>query len=71
MSVQRVYVGEPGGENLDVASANDNKETAGQARFQPGDVVSVPKELAERLDASWATQGEAKKETSNEGGDDS
>jgi hypothetical protein len=52
-----VYVGEPGGENLDVGAANENKDTAGKVRFQPGDVVSVPKELAERLDASWDTQG--------------
>lgn len=53
-------MGEPGGENLDVGAANENKDTAGRVRFQPGDVVSVPKELAERLDASWATSGSNK-----------
>lgn len=51
MSVERVYVGESGGENLDVAPH------AGKARFEPGDTVQVPKELAERLDASWDTKG--------------
>jgi hypothetical protein len=59
MSVQRVYVGESGGENLDVARENTNEDTAGKARFEPGDVVEVPEELAERLDRSWASQEEA------------
>lgn len=59
MSVQRVYVGEPGGENLDVARENERKETQAKARFEPGDIVSIPSELAERLDASWATEAKA------------
>ena len=76
MSVQRVYVGEPGGENLDVLRQNTNEDTKGQASFKPGDVVSVPKGLAERLDASWATEGDAKKrgigaqQTDDQGGDE-
>lgn len=59
MSVRMVYVGEPGGENTDVARENTNEETAGKARFEPGDVVEVSEDLAERLDASWASQEEA------------
>jgi hypothetical protein len=70
MSVQRVYVGEPGGENLDVARENTNQDTAGQARFKPGDTVTIPSELAERLDASWATEGKAKKQLSERESDD-
>lgn len=62
MSVTRVYVGEPGGENLDVLKANTNEETKGRARFERGDVITVPKDLAERLDRSWATEGDAKKQ---------
>ena len=58
MSVQRVYVGEPGGENLDVLRENTNKETQGQARFLPGDVATFPDDkLAKRLDRSWDTPG--------------
>lgn len=49
-----VYVGEPGGENLDVA-----RETGGNAGFQPGDAVEVSEELAARLDASWVSEDEA------------
>ena len=49
-----VYVGEPGGENLDVA-----RETGGNAGFQPGDAVEVSDELAARLDASWVSEDEA------------
>jgi hypothetical protein len=56
MSVQRVYVGESGGENLDVA-----RETGGKARFEKGDTVTISKDLADRLDRSWATEGEAEK----------
>lgn len=62
MSATRVYVGEPGGENLDVLRQNTNEETKGKARFEKGDVISVPKELAERLDASWATEAKAAKQ---------
>ena len=66
---ERVYVGEPGGENLDVA-----RETGGKARFEPGDKVSVSKDLADRLDASWATEAQAKKQEketeASEGGDE-
>jgi hypothetical protein len=72
VSVQRVYVGESGGENLDVAH-----ETGGKARFEKGDTVTISKQLAERLDRSWATQSEAQKqgveaseENATEGGDE-
>jgi hypothetical protein len=57
LSVQRIYVGEPGGENLDVA-----RETGGKQRFQPGDTVEVSEELAERLDRSWAAEEEAQEQ---------
>jgi len=77
LSVQRVYVGEPGGENLDVLRENTNEDTKGKARFERGDVVSVPNDLAQRLDASWATEGDAKKRgigaaqaESDQGGDE-
>lgn len=49
-----VYVGEPGGQNLDVA-----QETGGKASFEPGDAVEVSEDLAARLDASWASEDEA------------
>jgi hypothetical protein len=49
-----VYVGEPGGQNTDVAH-----ETGGKASFQPGDTAEVSEDLANRLDASWATEEEA------------
>jgi hypothetical protein len=49
-----VYVGEPGGQNTDVAH-----ETGGKASFEPGDSVEVSEDLAGRLDASWATEEEA------------
>jgi hypothetical protein len=61
VSVQRVYVGEPGGENLDVGRANEAKQTAGQVRFVYGDIVSIPNDLAKRLGPEWVTEEEAKK----------
>jgi hypothetical protein len=49
-----IFVGEPGGQNTDVA-----RETGGKASFEPGDVVEVSDDLAGRLDASWATEEDA------------
>lgn len=71
MSVQRVYVGEPG-ENPDVGRENTNKETSGKIRFDTGDVVTIPSKLADRLGPQWVTESQAKNqeaEADEEGAD--